>query len=131
MVLASYYLWIAPHILLGIVLIWVLRQGLQRQLPIFAGYVVFELLQFIVLFTISVHSPFSPATYKWSLIVGEGISSILELGVIYELSNKLLLSHSTLRPVLRPALQGVLGAACIRRCCRFGGVRRNQRSHGH
>jgi hypothetical protein len=108
MVFASYYLWIAPHILLGIFLIFLLRRGLHRQLPIFAGYVVFELLQFIVLFTISLHSPFSPATYKWSLIVGEGISSILELGVIYELAGKLLLSRSTLSPVLRPALQATL-----------------------
>jgi hypothetical protein len=108
MLYASYYLWIAPHILLVIFLICLLRRKLQRQLPIFVVYVVFELVQFIVLFTISLHTPFPDAIYKWTLVVGEGIGSILELGVIYELANKLLLSRSNLRSTLRPALQGVL-----------------------
>jgi len=109
MLFASYYLWIAPHILLGIFLIWLLRRRLQRQLPIFVGYVVFESVQFIVLFTISLHSPFSGSIYKWTLVVGEGIGALLELGVIYELTSKLLLSRSAFGSVLRPVLQGILG----------------------
>ena len=108
MLFASYYLWIAPHILLGIFLIYLLGRGLQRQLPVFVAYVVFELVQFIVLFTIFLHSPFPDAIYKWTLVAGEGIGSILELGVIYELANELLLSRSTLGSVLRPALQAIL-----------------------
>jgi hypothetical protein len=108
MLFASYYLWIAPHILLGIVLICLLRRGLQRQLPIFFGYVLFELVQFIVLFTIFLHSPFRADIYQWTLVVGEGVSSILELGVIYELANELLFSRSTAGLVLRRALQAIL-----------------------
>lgn len=108
MLFASYYLWIAPHILLGIVLICLLRRGLQRQLPIFFGYVLFELVQFIVLFTIFLHSPFRADIYQWTLVVGEGVSSILELGVIYELANELLFSRSTSGLVLRRALQAIL-----------------------
>ena len=108
MLFASYYLWIAPHILLGVFLICLLYRGLQRQLPIFISYVVFELVQFIVLFTIFLHSPFPPAIYKWTLVVGTGVSSILELGVIYELANELLLSRSSLSSVLRPVLQVIL-----------------------
>ena len=108
MLFASYYLWIAPHVLLGIFLICLLWRRLQRQLPIFVVYVAFELLQFIVLFAIFLHSPFSSAIYKWTLVVGEGISSILELGVIYELADELLLSRSDLASVFRPALQGIL-----------------------
>lgn len=117
MFFASYYLWIAPHILLGIFLIWLFRRGWQRQLPIFVAYVVFELVQFIVLFTIFRHySPFYAAIYKWTLVAGTGIGSILELAVIYELANELLLSRSSLASVLRPVLQVtlallVLGAA--------------------
>lgn len=109
MFIASYYLWIAPHILLGIFLICLLCRRLQRKLPIFVAYVVFELVQFILLFTIFLHSPFPAAIYKWTLVVGEGISSILELGVIYELANELLLSRSSFGSVLRPALQIILG----------------------
>jgi hypothetical protein len=108
MLFASYYLWIVPHILLGIFLICLLLRRLRRQLPIFVGYVVFELVQFIVLFTIFLHSPFPTAIYKWTLVVGDGIGSILELGVIYELANELLLSRSSLGSMLRPALQLVL-----------------------
>lgn len=116
MIFASYYLWIAPHILLGIFLISLLRRRLQLQLPIFVGYVVFELVQFVILFTIFLHSPFQADLYKWTLVFGEGISSILELGVIYELANELMLSGSSLRLVLRPVMQAalallVLGAA--------------------
>ncbi len=108
MFFASYYLWIAPHILLGIFLFCLLRRKSQRELPIFISYVVFELVQFIVLFTIFLHSPFPAAIYKWTLIVGTGVSSILELGVIYELANELLLSRSSLSSILRPVLQVIL-----------------------
>lgn len=115
---ASYYLWIAPHVLLSIFLICLLGSRLQRQLPIFVGYVVFELVQFTALFTIYLHSPFSAVIYKWTLVVGTGISSILELGVIYELANELLLSRSTLASVLRPALQVILALLVL--CAAIG-----------
>lgn len=108
MLFASYYLWIAPHILLGIFLICLLRRGLQRQLPFFVAYVVFQLVQFTVLFTIFLHSPFSAGIYKWTLVAGDGIGSILELAVIYELANQLLLYRSAIGSVLRPALQAIL-----------------------
>lgn len=113
MFIASYYLWIAPHILLGIFLICLLWRRLQRKLPIFVAYVVFELVQFILLFTIFLHSPFPAAVYKWTLVVATGISSILELGVIYELANELLLSRSSLGSALRPALQIILAVLLL------------------
>jgi hypothetical protein len=108
MLFASYYLWIAPHVLLGIFLICLLLRGLQRRLPIFLGYVVFELLQFIVLFTIFLHSPFRADIYQWTLVIGEGVGSVLELAVIYELANELLLSRSTIGLVLRRTMQAIL-----------------------
>jgi hypothetical protein len=113
MFFAGYYLWIAPHVLLGIFLIFLLRRKLQRELPIFTTYVVFELIQFLVLFTLSLHSPFPNAIYKWTLVVGAGIGSILGLGVIYELASELLLSRSPLKPVLRPILQLILAVLLL------------------
>jgi len=109
MLFASYYLWIAPHILLGIFLICLFVRGLHRRLPIFLGYIIFELVQFVVLFTIFLHSPFRADIYKWTLVVGEGVGSILELSVIYELANELLLSRSTAGSVLRRIMQIILG----------------------
>lgn len=108
MLYASYYLWIAPHVFLAIFLICLLRRGLHRQLPIFVGYVFFELVQFIVLFAIYLHSPFRADIYKWTLVVGDGINSILELAVIYELANELLLSRSSCSRLLGRALQAIL-----------------------
>jgi hypothetical protein len=125
MLFASYYLWIAPHILLGIFLICLWGRGLQWQLPIFLGYVVLQLVQFIVLFTIFLHSPYRADIYKWTLVVGDGVGSILKLGVIYELANELLFSRSTAAFVLRRTLQAilalrVLGAAIG--CGAFSGI---------
>ena len=125
MLFASYYLWIAPHVLLGIFLICLLHRRLQRQLPIFIGYVVLQLVEFIVLFTIFLHSPFPTAIYKWTLVVGEAVSSFLELGVIYELANELLLPRSTLGSMLRPALQAILGLLLLGAaigCGAFSGI---------
>jgi hypothetical protein len=113
MLFTSYYLWIAPHVLLAIFAVCLFRRGLQRQLPLFSAYVVFECIQFAVLFVISLHTPFSPNIYRKVLVIGEGISSILELGVIYELANQLLFSHSSLGSILRPAFRGTLAVLVL------------------
>jgi hypothetical protein len=113
MLFATYYLWIVPHILLAVFLVCLWRRKLLRQLPIFTAFVIFELILFIVLFGIFLHSPFSGAMYRWVLVIGDGIGSILELGVIYELANELLLSRSSLATVLRPALRGILAVLLL------------------
>jgi hypothetical protein len=86
---------------------------LQRQLPIFSSYVVFECIQFVVLFVISIHTPFSAILYRKVLVIGEGISSILELGVIYEVASELVFSHSSLASILRPAFRVTLAVLAL------------------
>lgn len=108
MLFAGYYLWIAPHILLGIFTVLLVRQRLHWKLPIFVSYVVFDLVQFIVLFSINLYSPFPVAIYKWTLTIGLGISSVLELGIIYELANELLVSRMSFASIMRPVLQVIL-----------------------
>jgi hypothetical protein len=110
---ASYYLWIAPHLLLALFLVLLMRRGLQGQLPIFTAYVVFELAQFLTLFIIFLHNPIPVAIYRWVLVFGRGINAILGLGVIYELANKLLLSRSSLASILRPILRATLAALVL------------------
>jgi hypothetical protein len=46
MLFLRWYFWIAPHLLLGVLVAGFLRRGLQRQLPVFFSYLVFDLLQF-------------------------------------------------------------------------------------
>jgi len=118
MLLLKYYLWIAPHVLLTIFLIGLVRRGLQRQLPLFFTYLIFELAQFLISFGLSLLSPFPVATYRWVLLVfGNGILAILGLGVIYELANELLLSRSSLvsvsRVILRVTLAILVLAAAV------------------
>jgi hypothetical protein len=113
MFFASYYLWIAPHLLLAVFLICLMRRGFQGQLPVFFAYVVFELVQFLTLFIISLHNPFSIPMYRWVLAFGTGIITILGLGVIYELANELLLSRSSIASILRPILRAILAALVL------------------
>lgn len=113
MFFASYYLWIAPHFLLALFLVCLIRRGLHGQLPVFVAYVIFELIQFLTLFVIFRHDPFPFAIYRWVLVFGRGINSILGLGVIYELANELLLSRSSLASILRPILRGSLAALVL------------------
>jgi hypothetical protein len=98
MLFLRYYLWFAPHLLLGFVLIGSIRRKLPVKLPIFFSYLVFELAQFLALFAISRMSPFPIIAYRWGLALGMGLSGFLIMGVIYELANDLLLSRSALRP---------------------------------
>jgi hypothetical protein len=106
MIFVRYYLWIAPHILLAGVLAGLVRRRFLRQFPIFTAFVAFQLIQFLVLFAVALHSPFSLTVYQGLLVLGQVISSVLELGVIYELANKLIFSRSPLAAVLRPILRG-------------------------
>jgi cytochrome c oxidase subunit IV len=50
--LAWLYLWIAPHLLLILVAVLMVRNGRQRDFPIFFSYLLYEFLQFVVIFSI-------------------------------------------------------------------------------
>jgi hypothetical protein len=103
-----YYLWVAPHLLLGWFLIASPRRGLHRQLPIFFVSALFEMLQFLVLYSLSLVSPLPRDVYYPALTLGTGIGACLELAVIYELANELLLTQSSRARVLRPLLRWAL-----------------------
>jgi len=46
------YLWIAPHLLLVAVAVLMLQKGLHKDFPIFFSYLLFEFLQFCLLFAL-------------------------------------------------------------------------------
>ncbi|HJT69042.1 MAG TPA: hypothetical protein VJ731_02510 [Terriglobales bacterium] len=120
------YLWIAPHCLLGIFLVVFLCRKGQHRLPIFFLYVVFELVQFLL--SVLIFKYFRSG-YNWGiLVIGNGINSLLVLGVIYELANHLVFSRSPLGRVLRPILSGslailLLGSAATSGYLANGGIR--------
>jgi hypothetical protein len=96
MLFLRYYFWVSPHILLAGLLIAGYRRGLLRRLPFFILYLVFELAQFLVLLVMNWLPSTSENQYHWILVLGMGVSVLVKFGVMYELSNELLLSHSAL-----------------------------------
>ena len=109
MVFLRYYLWIGPHLLLGLFLWVFLRRGMQKSFPWFFAYVGFELVEFVVTFAISFPGGRNPAQalnlYRWFMVSGLGISSVLGIGVIYELLNRIILPCSPAAATLRSALR--------------------------
>jgi hypothetical protein len=112
------YLWIAPHVLLLVVLLRLLWQRREKRLPVFFAYTIFELVQFLASVLLYLQTPFPRATYRWLVMVcGGTVNSLLVLGVIYELANELVLSRiaaaTALRRVLSASLVVLLLAAAI------------------
>lgn len=104
-----YYLWIAPHLLLGVFLWVFLRRGLQKQLPFFLTYLLFEEASFLSSVIAAVQVARDPThsahLYRWILVWFLGLVSLASFGVIYELANQMILSRSNLAQALRPVLR--------------------------
>jgi hypothetical protein len=79
-----YCLWVAPHILMGVVVFVMVRRRLDRQFPMFFLYAAFEILQFLVLFSVSQALGFV-GTYERLYSVGLALSTAIRFGVILEL----------------------------------------------
>ena len=107
MLFLRYYLWIAPHLLLLLVVVGFLRRGMQKQQPIFFTYMLFTLVEFLTLLAVSLLPTPSLNLYRWVLACGMGISSLLEFAVIYELASELIVSRSSLAATLRTLLRWV------------------------
>jgi hypothetical protein len=104
MLFLRWYLWVAPHVLLGIcgAVLW--RQRLYKQFPLFASYIAFQLFEFLTGVTADLLIPaiISLRTYRWIAFGGTGIIGALELGALYELTDYLVFRHSSLAKGFRP-----------------------------
>ena len=107
-----YYLWIAPHILLAIVLTVMIRRKLYKQFPMFLFYSAFELFQFLVLFAVSRSGSFSAGQYRGMFSLGTAISTVLRFGIIYEIFTQMFRDYPGLnelgRTLFRWATVGLL-----------------------
>jgi hypothetical protein len=85
-----YYLWIAPHILLAVILMLMIRRKLYKQFPVFLLYIAFELFQFIVLLTVFLRAgSLADDRYRGAFALGTAISAALRFGIIYEIFTEL------------------------------------------
>ncbi len=119
MLFLRWYFWVAPNLLVGVGAVNFFRRRLHKEFPVFALYVVFLLLQFIVFVTIDlliVASITSLEMYRWVLLLATFIAAAFQLAVIYEMAKHLVLSRSSslagpLRSIVRWSLALLLLAA--------------------
>jgi hypothetical protein len=91
-----YYLWVAPHVLQGIILFAMVRSRLHRQFPMFFLYTGFEVLQCGVLLAVSQRVSYFGPVYFQVYSVGLALSTAIRFGVIHELFSHFFLRYPTL-----------------------------------
>jgi len=124
MLFLRYYLWVVPHVLLGIVVIVSLRKRLYQTLPAFFAFAVFQLVQFLVLFTVTRFvTPSSIDIYVWLLTCGALIGALLQLAVLYELVRTVILSRTSLQRVLRLLFAFALAILALASAATSGSLR--------
>jgi hypothetical protein len=84
------YLWVAPHVLLAVVAAVMLRSRRHRDFPVFFSYLVFEMVQFCVLFALSRlfamgHLEWVGAAYVKIDLFGRAGSIAFRFGMIQEM----------------------------------------------
>jgi hypothetical protein len=107
-----WYLWIAPNVLCAVALVLAVRRKCFNTLPWFVILLGYCTLKFAVYVSIR-----SSLAYDRLGVLDLLVSTPLELAVIYELANKLTLSHSSLAgrlaPLPRWIAAGLLLAATV------------------
>lgn len=82
----SLYLWVAPHVLLAVVAVVMVRGRRYREFPVFFSYLLFEIFQFCALFAMSRRLvPVSVPTYQEIDLLGRAGSIAFRFGIIQEL----------------------------------------------
>jgi len=90
------YLWIAPHLLLTVVSVLMIRKKIYKDFPIFLVYTVYEFIQCIVLVTLDQKKSISDQQYFYVDLVGTAISIALRFGIIHEIFQNVFRNYSAL-----------------------------------
>jgi hypothetical protein len=102
-----FYLWIAPHLLLALVAGFMFRSGRYREFPVFFGYLLFEILQFCVLFSLGRLVNVSVPTYQQIDLFGRAGSIAFRFAIIQELLEASVAHSPSLRKTAARVLKGV------------------------
>jgi len=105
----GFFLWIAPHALLGVVAVIVFRRRLYREFPCFFVYVLYEILQFILLFALRSIPSVTGEQYAYTHYFTLLLSIALRFGVIDEVFKDLFRESQLLKVAARRSLQCVAG----------------------
>lgn len=79
------YLWFAPHVLLVVLAIMLVKRGLAKEFPAFFLYTVYEGLQFVVIYTLYRMDSVSGVQYTEAWLAGVVGSCCLRFAIIQEI----------------------------------------------
>jgi hypothetical protein len=103
------FLWITPHLLLGVVAVVLYKRRLYREFPCFSAYVLYEIAGFLPLFALYSVQGTAGKQYAYAYSAKLILSIVLRFGVIDEVSKDLFRESQFLKMTARRSLQGVTG----------------------
>jgi hypothetical protein len=103
------FLWITPHVLLGVVAAIVFKRRLYRDFPCFLAYVLCEIAGFIVLFSFYSILGVTSKPYAYAFSITLMLNIVLRFGVISEVANDLFRESKFLKAAAWRTLQCVTG----------------------
>jgi hypothetical protein len=107
--LLSLFLWMSPHVLLGIIAVILCKRRLYRSFPCFLAYVLCEIAEFILLFALRAAPSVSGEQYAYAYYSTLALSVVLRFGVIDEVSRDLFRESQFLQKAARRSLRLVTG----------------------
>lgn len=122
MLFLRFYLYLAPQILLALVLVLFVRRRLGKLYPFFLAYLISQLVYFGASLAVYFWALSDPARltgkYQWVVTYGVAFGALFEFGVLYELTDQILLSRLTHADSFRRLLRWtvttlVLGGSAI------------------
>ena len=107
------FLWISPHVLLGVLAAILYKRRLYREFPCFFAYALCEIAGFIVLFTLYSTLGLTSRQYAYAYCARLMLSIALRFGVIEEVSKDLFRESQFLKVAARRSLQCVTGLLLV------------------
>lgn len=122
------YLWVAPHLLLIAVAALMLRRGLHKDFPIFFSYLIFEFLQFCLLFTMYVRDA-TASSYVTVDLIGRACGIALRFGILHEMFESPLAHSVQLRGAMARTLKWVTVSLVLLASLFIGSIYSNSLGH--
>jgi len=111
--LLSLFLWISPHVFLGILAVVLCKRRLYREFPIFLAYVLYEIVEFILLFGLRSVPGVTEKQYANAFCATLLFSIALRFGLVEEVSRDLFRDSRILKVTARRSLQCVTGLLLV------------------
>ena len=105
--------WISPHVLLGVLVVILCKRRLYRQFPCFFAYVLYEIAQFLLLFSLGSAPRVTEEQYRYAYSATLLLSIALRFGVIEEASRDFFRESQFLKVAARRSLQCVTGLLLV------------------